>query len=819
LKLIVRWSLDRPRSVVAVMVGVTLLLGLLAALPSLWPEVFPALQPLRVDTDPENMLPADEPVRVFHNRMKREFSLHDLIVVGVADEEAAGGVLDVETLGRVYELAEYAETLRWESAETGEMEGVVAVDVLAPSTVDNIEQAGLGAVRFDWLMPAPPATAADALAVGERIRRIPLFAGTLLSEDGRALALYLPLTSKAVSHRVAQALRQKIAALGGDERFFITGLPVAEDTFGVEMFTQMAISAPAAMAVIFLLMLFFFRRLTLVLGPMVLAMVTVVQTMGLLVATGQTIHIMSSMIPIFIMPIAVLDAVHILSELHDRYQRSGDRRRALEEVMASLWTPMLYTSLTTAAGFASLALAPVPPVRVFGLFVAFGVMAAWLWTVSFIPAYVMLLSPERLAGFGRSGEPGRGASGLERALSGIGAFAHRRPQAVVAAAAVVAVLATVGISRIRINDNPVNWFEPSHPVRLGSEVLNRHLGGTYMAFLALAPEAPADPSANGEGEPPEPFKDPELLRYVSNLQAHLGTLEVVGKTTSLADVVKTVHRELLLGEAAEFRIPDTRPAVAQTLLTFESSHRARDLWHFVTPAFDRASIWFQLRSGDNRDMSEVVRAAERYLAEQPPPRPLAAEWFGLTYLNVVWQQRMVRGMLVAFLGGFAVVLAMTTTLFRSLLWGLLSMVPLTVSIGLIYGVIGFAGKDYDMPVAVLSALSLGLAVDYAIHFLARSRRLRAVHGSWATAWPAVFREPARAIARNAVVVGVGFLPLVLAPLVPYQTVGLLIAAILLTAGAASLVLLPALVHVLERRLFPAAPATAVQAPPTEGGLP
>jgi predicted RND superfamily exporter protein len=274
-----------------------------------------------------------------------------------------------------------------------------------------------------------------------------------------------------------------------------------------------------------------------------------------------------------------------------------------------------------------------------------------------------------------------------------------------------------------------------------------------------------------------------------------------------------------LGEDEEFRIPDTRAAVAQTLLTFESSHRARDLWHFVTPGFDRASIWFQLKSGDNRDMSVVVRAAERYLAERPPPRPLAAEWFGLTYLNVVWQQRMVRGMLLAFLGGFAVVLVMTTTLFRSLLWGLLSMVPLTVSIGLIYGVIGFAGKDYDMPVAVLSALSLGLAVDYAIHFLARSRGLRAAHGSWAKAWPAVFREPARAITRNAVVVGVGFLPLVLAPLVPYQTVGVLIAAILLTAGAASLVLLPALVTVLEGRLFPAGPAAETPAPQPEGDLP
>ena len=145
---------------------------------------------------------------------------------------------------------------------------------------------------------------------------------------------------------------------------------------------------------------------------------------------------------------------------------------------------------------------------------------------------------------------------------------------------------------------------------------------------------------------------------------------------------------------------------------------------------------------------------------------------------------------------------MMIALFRSVLWGILSMIPLTITVALIYGLTGLMGKDYDMPVAVLSSLSLGLAVDYSIHFLARSRDLQKLHGSWRVAAAAVFDEPARAITRNVVVVGVGFLPLVLAPLVPYQTVGILIAAILITAGAASLLILPAWLTVLQRWMFP-----------------
>ena len=72
---------------------------------------------------------------------------------------------------------------------------------------------------------------------------------------------------------------------------------------------------------------------------------------------------MSSMIPIFIIPIAVLDAIHIVSEFFDRYQATKDRKKTIHDVMNTLFMPMLFTSLTTVAGFASLALTPIPPVQ------------------------------------------------------------------------------------------------------------------------------------------------------------------------------------------------------------------------------------------------------------------------------------------------------------------------------------------------------------------------------------------------------------------------------------------------------------------------
>ena len=160
---LVKLAIDRPRAVTWVMVASTLVLALMAALPSVRPGAFPFLNPVRVDTDPENMLPPTEAVRVFHDRMKKEMNLHDMVVVGIVNEHDRQGVFNPASLRRIYELTRYAETLRWPDKEHPEkMGGVIEADLIAPSRVDNMEQGGPGVVKFEWLMPAPPATRKEA---------------------------------------------------------------------------------------------------------------------------------------------------------------------------------------------------------------------------------------------------------------------------------------------------------------------------------------------------------------------------------------------------------------------------------------------------------------------------------------------------------------------------------------------------------------------------------------------------------------------------------------------------------------------------------
>ncbi|OGX37991.1 MAG: hypothetical protein A3D87_00305 [Omnitrophica WOR_2 bacterium RIFCSPHIGHO2_02_FULL_50_17] len=729
---------------------------------------------IKVDTDPENMLPADAPVRVFHHNTKKEFGLYDYMVLGVVNERHPQGVFNTETLAKIYNITE----------EIKDIKGVISREVIAPSTKDNIEQDGTGTVRFNWLMPYPPQTEDEVARIRSEAQDHPFFKGSVISDDGKALAIYVPIEKKDMSYRVSREIHKIVRKYAGDEQYHVTGLPVAEDQFGVEMFKQMAISAPLAGMIIFFLMWVFFKSVLLITAPMILAVMTVLITMGLLIGLGYPVHIMSSMIPIFLMPIAVLDSVHILSEFFDEYPRYNDRQKTVRLVFGELFSPMLFTSLTSIAGFFSLSFAPIPPVQVFGVFVAVGIALAWVLTMLFIPAYIMLLPEKTFTDFGRPHTEEKPHL-VDRMLQFMRRVSTERFKAVLALTVIVTLASVCGIIHIRVNDNPVRWFTAGHPIRVADRVLNKHFAGTYEAYLVFEAE-------DGKSEI---FIEPQMLRYIERLQAAVAQNPDVGKTTSLVDIVKKVYSELLGGDKRNDAVPQTKAAVAQCLISFENSHKPDDLWHLTTPDYSKANIWFQLKKGDNRNMSDVERLVDQYIRENPPPFAVRHAWAGLTYINVVWQNNMVVGMLKNFLGSFVIVLLMMLVLFRSPLKALISMIPLTVTILFIYSLLGFLGKDYDMPVAVLSALTLGLSIDFAIHFIQRAIDIHEQKKNPQETIKEMFGGPGRAIVRNALVIAIGFLPLLAAPLVPYKTVGFFMFMIMLVSSIATLFILPAIISI------------------------
>jgi len=738
---------------------------------------------ITIDTDPENMLAEDAPVRLFEHETKNNFGLSDFIAVGVVVED---GAFNPETLNRLYNI----------TAEIEDIEGVIVEDIMAPSTVDDIRQGDGGSLVVGPLMEDEIETQAEAEYILGRINANPILRGKLASADGRAVAIMVPIESKDMSHRIAGEIETIIDKYKGVEDYHIAGLPLAEDSFGAEMFVQMAFSAPAALLIIFLLLLIFFKKIRIILAPMIVAIMSVIWAMGLLILTGNTVHIMSSMIPIFLIPIAVLNSIHIISEFHDHYKKYKHKDATIRYAISELFLPMLFTSLTTIAGFISLALTPIPPVQVFGVFVAFGILVAWFLSLTLNPAIGILIPDKTLRNFGAT-DDGRGP--LAGIMKVFRTASYRRGKTIIFASMVLVVIAAVGLSMIVVNDNPVKWFKQSHPIRIADAAMNRHLAGTYLNYLVF------------ESNDDNAMKSPQVVGYMEAMQRELEKEDIVGSTTGLPDIVKKVRYELFGADSSRAVIPASQDEIAQMLFLFEmSGGDPDDLFKFVTNTYDKANLWVQMKNGDNLAVTGVVERAERFMAANPVPAGVNVKWAGLPYINIAWQHQMVTGLRSSLLSSYIVVFLMMIFLFRSIRWGIISMLPLTITIMAIYAFIGFIGKPYDMPVAVLSSLTLGLSIDFAIHFIQRLRTIHRRTGDFRESFNEIFEGTGRAISRNVLVIAIGFVPMMFSTLVPYITVGSFFLAIMVVSGLVTMLLLPAITRVFHKSLLKAPARTRTE---------
>lgn len=752
-----RLSMKYPKFVLGTVLVMTLIFG----------SMFPGIE---IDTDPENMLPQDHEARVTNDEIKDAFFLYDMVAIAIEPSEDNKTVTP-DRLEQVYDLV---GILR-------QADGVVGHDILGFYTTDDITGFP-GGINVDRLLRTPPKDPALVERLKERLADHPVLDGLIFNETSGAIALLVPVVNKSYSYSIRRAVEtfwEEQPAQSGT--IHVTGLPVAEESFGVEMFFQMATAAPLAFVFIGLLMLWFFRSVSLVFWSLILSMVTVIWTMGALIGLGFTVHIMSSMIPIFLLPIGVVDSIHVLSDFTDRFSNGEKHNVVMANVFEELFTPLLFTSLTTSVGFMSLSLTGIPPVRVFGVAVGIGILVAFLLTITILPAGMRLWMP-------RPRKQGRDSL-IGRLTAFNGRVIKDWKGSVLLLGLIVLALGLVGMSFIQVNDNPTRWFMEGHPIREADRYFNSEFAGSYPAYWVLQ----ADPGY---------WHEPENLDGLKSMLLQLEENTNVGKTTHLPDLVEKIHRELHTGSAND-PLPTTSTAVNQYLFLYENSGNPEDLYRLVNQDGSEVNIWFHLRSGDNRDMIEVKELAEHLLASSPFSQTVNGRWGGITYVNLVWQGVMVNGMAWALIAAYTVVFFMLLILFRSLLWALVGLIPLTVTMVFLYGGIGWIGKDYDMPLAVLSALSLGIAVDFAIHFIQRTRQfIRKTGKGWPEIRDAVAGEPARAITRNAVVIAVGFTPLLLSPLWPYVTVGIFMFLIMAVSGMATIIGMTAIMEQFQGRLFP-----------------
>ncbi|MEK6584040.1 MAG: MMPL family transporter, partial [Nitrospirota bacterium] len=266
----------------------------------------------------------------------------------------------------------------------------------------------------------------------------------------------------------------------GDERYYVAGDPVARDTFGHTMFMQMGMFSPIAGLIMMITLYIMFRNVTLVMAMMSVAFLSIIWSMGLLIGVGFPVHIMSSMIPVFLMAIAT-DSVHIFNEFYFRLKEVRNKKQAIIETLTVVGPAVKYTALATAAGFGVLVIMHIIPVRVFGIFIAFGTIVIRLMSFSFIPALMMLTSDKKLLSMAdrEDEESGSGSSWLRK----LGEIGFHRSRTVIIVGFIMLFIAIAGLMQIRVNNNMVSWFKKGSDIRQADTAINARLAGSASAYI------------------------------------------------------------------------------------------------------------------------------------------------------------------------------------------------------------------------------------------------------------------------------------------------------------------------------------------------
>lgn len=735
---------------------------------------FAAFPFAKIDTNPKNMLPPTAAVRISNDEVDKRFGLHeDTVVVAVSP---AGGVLTQPSLKKLQALNQAILA----------MDGVVERDVVSLFTTDNITSSQ-DSLRIRPLVPGHLDQPGAIQQLRTELFDGTLFVDRLISRDEKTTAIYVPLAKGADASAVAERIGELASAQFSSEELAITGDPVARDRFGGEMFKLMAVFAPMAGMLMMALVYGMFRSGWLAGVVMMAAMVAIGCALGAAIALGYPVHIMSSMAPVFLMAIAT-DGIHIFNEFFLRFKGGANRGEVIRDTMNAVARPVRYTLLATAAGFGVLLFMSIVPVKVFGAIIVAGTVVLRILSFTLMPAALMLipLSPKAVQA---AAQGAQAQTGLERLLAALARGSIRHHKALTLGAVALLGISVWGMSHIVVNNNLLHWFKPGSDLRQADALISRQLGGSAPAYLVVD-------TGTADG-----IKDPKVLAAMDRLQSELKQKGLVGNTLSVADYVKRINRVLNGDRPEQEVLPDDAAAVGQYLLAFSMAAKPSDLNRVADDGFERANIILQLRSWDAQAMQRVMDHVEAF--RQREKLGFAIHPAGSAYFNLVWNHEVLRDMIVGFGLALVAVFAILALDFRSIKWAVVAYIPLLLTVATVFGVIGWVGKDFDMPVAVLSCLSLGMAVDFAIHFVTRLRQRLDMSTqadpnqrvnealTWVITWPG------KGIIRNAALFAVAFSVMVLAPLTPYMTVGVFIVAMMALSSLATLSLLPALIKTFK----------------------
>lgn len=631
------------------------------------------------------------------------------------------------------------------------------------------------------LMPRVPTDQAGLAALRAEAMGNPLFLDSLVSRDGSATTIQVEFNiaqdDSPAMLQVYQAIVDITDKVQGDDRIYLSGPPMiaAQTASNMEQDNQTLL--PAVLLVILLVLFVSFGRVQGVVVPLLIAVLSLIWTLGLMAACGVKQNIITSIMPVFIISIAVCDAIHFLADYYRNLPPEPDRQARIDtaaQVMRQLFWPMFVTSTTTLGGFLSLAWTDVTFIREFGLFTGIGIFFAWLITIVFLPALLILWRAEA---------PRHGllaSDRLDRMIATLGRFARYGRRLAFGMLAAILLCGWYVVEHLTVDNQVIGYFEDDSRIRQDDAAINALFGGTTPISVMI------------ESDRADAFKDPAVIQGVARLQEHLRQQPLVGFTYSPADFVKRLHQVTQDTFATEqYRLPDDISAtlLAQYYLLYENAN-GRDLFDVVDRRFQNGRVLAILHTDRSSEVGAVMRDALAK-AREVLPAGMTVRVSGYGEVLVATTDAVVWGQVSSILLSLALIALMVMAMFRSVRLGFAALLPLLFTLVGIGALMALTGTDLDIGTSIIAAISVGIGIDYAIHVIAAMRRSR---GTPEQVTQSALQHSGKPILINTFALGLGFLVLCLSGYQSLVNLGLFISLTMLLAALFALLVLPVFVN-------------------------
>lgn len=621
-----------------------------------------------------------------------------------------------------------------------------------PPRLDDAEMALLRdlVTRFEGLPGVADVLAPGATPAGVSVD-LPGLPTLLTGPAGTRHALVQLLPASGFDPRALMAgVREALSATGASA--IVTGEPrLAAEAFD---YVQDIVTRLPSLAILLMLLVFRWRirstRATLLsLAPSVVATVL---TMGVLGWTIGTVSIVTALVPLFVLVLGSAAGLHVTSHVLDRLRAGATTFAAVTDTLAAVSAPIAYTTVTTMAGFLSLTVIDSPAIRQLGIAAACGVFIAGIASFLVLPALLLTLPLPTPTPGGRRDAI---AAGLARL---------RGTPALLLTAALLVVFTPAAL-QLQSDFSMIDLYKPTTDVRLDLERATAILGGSLPQYLTY-------PGAD--------TLDADTAAAVLEVQDRAQAEGIASRSVSIPSLL----RDLMFAQVGIRAYPPD-PQIARAIVTAATATQPSALAQFVAPDGEGRALLFL------RDLEAATLTRLEVLADEVSTRTgVPLEAVGVAYVIKGMNDRIVPQQLASLALAMALVFLLTLLGQRSPRLAAVTVVPIAVTLVVLFGTMRYLGIDLSVATGIMAGLTVGVGVDYAIHFSATLRRERA-RGS-ASATDAAMAFVATPVLANALGLAIGFSVLALSPLQVYVELAILMWVTMLVSAFLSLTLLPSI---------------------------